>query len=129
MRELPGLVHVVAGPLREVVVIQLQQPPQHRFVAYPADITSTAIPVRHLRLPVTGKGPAVQLARADLPGHVGRHVLVVLRAEGPRKFSLHGLRGRGHPIEPLALADRLLVGLVALVSHDDHLMAIRIALQ
>lgn len=52
--------------------------------------------VGHLRLPVPGHGSAVQFGRADLAVHVSRDLAVMIRAERPRQFDLHGLgRGQG----------------------------------
>ena len=58
-----------------------------------------ARPLPYLRPPVSGNGPAVQLGRAYLPVHIRGHLTVMLRAEGPRQFDLHRLRGRKSLIE------------------------------
>ena len=82
--------------------------------------------VRHLRLPVPGYGPAVQFGRADLTVYVGRDLPVMIRAERPRQFDLHGLSRRQGVIQACTLARQRFIPLIGLVRQENGLwLAVR----
>jgi hypothetical protein len=80
----------------------------------------------HLRPPVAGNGPAVQLSGAYVPVYVRRHLAIVLRTERSRQLHLYRLRGGKSTVQAGALAGKCLVPLVGLVGYEDRLgLAVR----
>ena len=77
--------------------------------------------VRHLRLPVPGNGPAVQLGSADFPVNVGRDLPVMIRGERSRQLDLDGLRGGERRVQACALPREAFVPFVHLIRQQDGL--------
>ena len=110
-------------PLRSVQFSRRTQP---KLVAGDSRCRVCVRVLGHLRPPVPGNGPAVQLRSAYLSVYVRRHFPVMLRAEGSWLFDLHRLRGRKGLVKAGTLPRQRLVALIGLIWDEDRLrLAVR----